>query len=190
MSEVDDVGHVGPTPLVDGLVVVAHHAQFGLRAHEEPYKTLLGGVDVLVLVDYQVQEPETVAVDGTHEEPAEAVESCPAQSFLDPAGDPVAKLLGGTLGEGEGHDRLGRGRFREQVGYPLRHDLRLSRSGGCDDLDVPAPVAHGVERGTLQLWGCRGCRLRGHDDDCRTHHLAVLSAAGLLRELSDRPRLH
>ena len=40
-GERDDVGHVRPPPLVDGLVVVAHHAQLDLRPGEQLDQPLL-----------------------------------------------------------------------------------------------------------------------------------------------------
>ena len=56
VGEGDDVGHVRAAPLVDGLLVVADHAQFDLRAGQQLDQPFLGRVDVLVLVHDQVAE--------------------------------------------------------------------------------------------------------------------------------------
>ena len=52
--EVEDVAHVGAAPAVDGLVVVAHHAEVAVLLRERLDPQVLGAVGVLVLVDEQV----------------------------------------------------------------------------------------------------------------------------------------
>ena len=54
IGECQDVLDVGPAPLVDGLVIVAHHAELGRWADEELNQRLLGLVDILVFVNYQM----------------------------------------------------------------------------------------------------------------------------------------
>jgi hypothetical protein len=55
-GEVDDVGHVGPAPLVDRLVVVTHDAELGGWTRQQRDEPFLGRVHILVLVDDQVSE--------------------------------------------------------------------------------------------------------------------------------------
>lgn len=58
LCEVDDVGDVRTSPLVDGLVVIADDAELGLRSSQEFDESFLGGIDVLVLVhDEMPQRP-------------------------------------------------------------------------------------------------------------------------------------
>jgi hypothetical protein len=52
--EVQDVAGVGAAPRVDGLVVVAHHAEVLTRTGQQARHLKLGAVGVLVLVDHQV----------------------------------------------------------------------------------------------------------------------------------------
>ena len=53
--EVEDVAHVGPSPSVDGLVVVPHRADVAARRAEKAQHLELRAVRVLVLVDEDVQ---------------------------------------------------------------------------------------------------------------------------------------
>ena len=56
LDEVNDVAHVGAAPLVDRLVVVSDNAHLDLGSSKQLDEGLLGGVDVLVLVDDQVAQ--------------------------------------------------------------------------------------------------------------------------------------
>ena len=53
-GEPDDVGDLAPSPLVNGLVVVAYDAEVRAEPHEAADKALLQGVHVLVFVDDEV----------------------------------------------------------------------------------------------------------------------------------------
>ena len=58
VGEGHDVAHVGAAPLVDRLVVIADHDEVGsaVRLGQQLDQSLLGRVDVLVLVDDQVPQ--------------------------------------------------------------------------------------------------------------------------------------
>ena len=56
LVEVEDVAHVGAAPAVDGLVVVAHHADVLPLPAEQAQEPVLRGVGVLELVDEHVAE--------------------------------------------------------------------------------------------------------------------------------------
>src|SRR5262249_35174536 len=58
-AEAADVAHVGATPPVDALVVVADDAQVAPLGGQRSYETVLGLVDVLELVDEHVPEAPT-----------------------------------------------------------------------------------------------------------------------------------
>ncbi len=55
--EVEDVADVGAPPLVDRLVLVAHHGDAAPLVREELHQPVLHAVGVLELVDQHVQEP-------------------------------------------------------------------------------------------------------------------------------------
>ncbi len=81
LLELQDVAHLGPTPAVDALVGVTHHAHVAMGAPEEPHELVLGPVGVLKLVDQDVREALLVVlehvrtcleeVDGDHQEVVE-----------------------------------------------------------------------------------------------------------------------
>ena len=64
-GEGDDVANVGTPPLVDGLVIVPDHAEFGPAVMDQPDQALLYRIDVLVLIHQQAldafAEPMTYA---------------------------------------------------------------------------------------------------------------------------------
>ena len=62
LLEVQYVPKVGPAPAVDGLVVVAHHAQVVPIPRQQPHQHVLGGVGVLVFVHQYVAEFVPVVV--------------------------------------------------------------------------------------------------------------------------------
>ncbi len=56
LLELQDVGDVGPSEPVDGLVAVPHHADVAVHPAEHEHQLVLGPVGVLVLVHQQVAE--------------------------------------------------------------------------------------------------------------------------------------
>ena len=64
LFKIEDVADVRPAPAVDGLVVVADHAEVALLAREQAHQFVLRGVGVLILVHQYVVE--AVAVIGKH----------------------------------------------------------------------------------------------------------------------------
>ena len=55
--ETENIADVGPAPPVDGLVVIAHHADVAMGRCQEPEQFVLKMVRVLVLVDHHVAQP-------------------------------------------------------------------------------------------------------------------------------------
>ena len=98
-----------------------------------------------------MQETETKSVNGPYKQTGQAVEGFLSEPVLHPMSDPVLQLVGGTLGEGKRHDRLGRPALGEQICHSLRYDLGLPGAGGGDDLEVPAAMANCVQRRPRQL---------------------------------------
>ena len=60
--EVQDILDVGSPELVDGLVVVPHHAQVPVLARQQPHQLKLHCVGVLVLIHHDIAEPLLVVV--------------------------------------------------------------------------------------------------------------------------------
>ncbi len=46
-----NIAHLGPTPSVDGLVIIPHHAKIGMPLCQKTQPQILGHIGVLVFID-------------------------------------------------------------------------------------------------------------------------------------------
>ena len=61
--KIEDIADVRPAPAVDGLIVVANHAEIALLAREQAHQFVLRGVGVLILVHQYVVKAVSIIVE-------------------------------------------------------------------------------------------------------------------------------
>ena len=147
--EVQDVADVGPSPAVDGLVLVADHAHVLPDHGEQPHQLVLAAVGVLVLVDHQVLEAPVVGSAGQSRRAASRRTDSSSRSSKSSA-FACRRLLSYSSYTKASRDGLGVGRGLVEVGgrllvvlgeadprqrRPVLHELLVQPQAAIDRLD-------------------------------------------------------
>ena len=62
LFEIQDVMNICATPAVNGLIVIAHHAQVAALRRQQLHQLILGKVGILILVHHHIAETAAIAV--------------------------------------------------------------------------------------------------------------------------------